>query len=37
MQKTNLRIPFGPHILKTGGVYKGEADKEDILEVGELK
>ena len=28
---TDLWVPFGPHILKACRVYKGEADKEDIL------
>ena len=28
---TDLWVPFGPHILKACRVYKGEADKEDVL------
>ena len=32
-QNTDLWIPFGPHILKTCGVNKGEADKEDVLKI----
>ena len=30
--KTDLWVPLGPNVLKTGRVHKWETDKEDVLE-----